>query len=192
MSALEEFLYPQPAEVFIFDDFETRFGQCKAQSVCWWKAAESEYEWCVHFEEDLTPVRPIDVSALAFVMDANPFLFQMTLMRQAWAAEIPWAGYVAKDPGWYERDSTLGLTTTDGNWPIYEWMWTQRNWANAPTLFRTALAREFPWPEEPGCETTIGPQMLERYPEGKFGLWGWGESQVCHVGVERAPHSHGY
>jgi len=38
----------------------------------------------------------------------------------------------------------------------------------------------------------IGPQMLERYPEGKFALWGSGSCDVAHIGVVRGEGYHGY
>lgn len=181
LASLDEHLHPAPAEMFVFTD-EERIGQCAAHARCWQHAAESGFDWVFHIEEDFVVLRPIDVEHMTELMYAQPHLFQLSLMRQAWGAEIEWGGYVAKDPGWYQR-------RTDNGW---EWIETTRNWANAPTLFRTDLAREFPWPVEPGCETTIGPQMLARYPEGRFGILGLGEVQACHIGVERAVGSRGY
>lgn len=194
LAAIDEHLRPRHAELFIFDDSVTRLGQCAAYGECWKYAAASDYEWTVVFEEDYVCLRPLDVGHMSDILRAQPHLLQLTLMRQAWLREVEFGSYVAKDPGWYERKT--GRVTHHGFNTITdvdaEWIETTRNWANAPTLFRTSLAREFEWPSEPGCETTIGPRMLERYPEGKFGILGAGEVQAAHIGVERAPHSHGY
>lgn len=197
LESIEEHLTPQPFVRYIYDDSETHLGQCAAQSMCWEAASNTTVNFCLHWEEDYVALRPLDVERMAALMDAQPHLLQLTLMRQAWAAEIPYGNYVAKDPGWYERRElqlSTGRIDRHGNeeYAVTEWMETTRNWANAPTLFRTALAREFEWPTEPGCETAIGPEMLARYPEGKFGIAGWGQAEVAHVGVERAPGSYGY
>ena len=105
-------------------------------------------------------------------------------------------------PGLYERRET----TLDAGNPTYcayehadcfverhmEWIATRRNWSNTG-LWRTDLCRQHAWPAEPGCETTIGPQLLaSRGPDTVFGLWGWGEPWQAHIGLERAPGSHGY
>jgi hypothetical protein len=206
LAAIDEHLRPRHSELFIFDDSVTRLGQCRAYGECWRYAAESGYEWVMVFEEDYVCLRPIDVAHMEDILRAQRHLLQLTLMRQAWLAEVPYGGYLAKDPGWYDRRServfvgepVFTAEQSPHGRAIYaesfvaEWIETTRNWANAPTLFRTALAREFEWPSEPGCETTIGPRMLERYPEGKFGILGAGEVWASHIGVERAAGSHGY
>lgn len=198
MDAIEEHLSPQPAEVFVFDDSKMRLGQCAAMAKCWEYAAASEYRHCFHFEEDYVCLRPIDVSHMVMLMDWHRHLLQLTLMRQAWLREIEFGGYITKDPSWYERceGSIAPSPEHMAEWPYSikhaEWIETTRNWANAPTLFRTSLAREFEWPAEPGCETSIGPQMLAKYPEGRFAILGAGEVWASHIGVERAVGSHGY
>lgn len=73
------------------------------------------------------------------------------------------------------------------------WIATQRNWATNPALFRTDIARRYPWPLDGPCERTIGDDViLPDRPDAVFGLWGWGEPWAAHVGVERQPGAYGY
>lgn len=216
-AAYERLLSPPPQIVYTFDDgaqtpfnqlqpdwlseawpdtywqgsgSTTRLGQCKAQAHCWEAAARSGCEWVFHVEDDVVLLRPLDLRDLVTVLE-DPYvegkhLAQMALVRCPWGAEIEYGGYIPKDPGWYERH-----TAPYSDWQA-EWITTTRNWAHSPALFSTDLCREFAFPAEPGCETTIGPMIRETLPDAVFGLWGAGEPWVAHIGVERAPGSHGY
>jgi hypothetical protein len=175
-------------------------GQCAAQAKCWEAAAESDCEWAFHIEDDLVLLRPLDLLDLAEVLVAEPNVPQMALVRCPWGAEIEHGGYIPMVPGLYERRTTTiaGTARTVFSETVVvvereeQWIVTKRNWANAPALMRTSFARDFDWPAEPGCETAVGPLLFERNPDTEFGLWGWGEPWVAHIGVERAPGSHGY
>jgi len=173
---------PQPADVYEYDDRRTSLGMCAAHAKCWNAAADSPLDWVFHIEEDMVILRPLELQRLAAVLDMHDHLKQMALVRCPWGFEIEHGGYIPQTPGWYER---VGMYD-------HGWIETTRNWATGPALFKTGLAREFPWDPSPGCETEIGPRILRDYPDAKFGLWGWGEPLCAHVGVERAPGSHGY
>jgi hypothetical protein len=181
MEASLTFLWPEPSEVFVHEDVK-REGMCAAHAHCWRHAAESEYEWVFHIEEDQVILRPTSLYNIAGVLLDTQDLAQMALVRCPWGAEIEHGGYIPQTPSWYTR------RRRGGN----EWIETTRNWATAPALFRTGLAREFHWDTRPGCETEIGQRILAKYPHAKFGLWGGGEPHCAHIGVERASGSHGY
>lgn len=217
LASLARFLEPKPAAVYVFDDGDstsaripselvercdpgyrwhaspTRLGQCAAQAWCWQAAAESEHPWVFHMEDDYVLLRPTDIRELASVMEAVPTVAQMALVRTPWGAEVEHGGYIAQSPGWYERMETPApWWHGQGLVPQYEWIAQVRNWTNAPALFRTDLARVVEFPAEPGCETTLGPRIREAFPGSVFGLCGWGEAWCSHIGVNRAPGSHGY
>lgn len=169
-------------------------GMCGAMERCWLAAAESGDRglgWIFHLEDDQLLLRPINIFHLALVQASTwgyreRALAQMALVRAPWGAEIPHGGYIPKDPGWYNR---VGAIRHGGP---HEWIETTRNWATSPALYRAELCQEFEWPTEPNCESLIGPRIRERYPEAVFGLWGHGECQYAHIGVERAEGAHGY
>lgn len=211
LNSYMQFLNPEPSAVYLFNDgpclkplpldllpqapdFEwsdSMLGQCSAQAYCWQAAAESEHEWAFHVEDDVVLLRPLDLRNLAAVMERESTLAQMALVRCPWGAEIEYGGYIPMVPGHYTRRQTA-CNTPRHRGELMEWIATTRNWANAPALYRTELARSYTWPARPGCETTVGPELIARDPDTVFGLWGAGEPWVAHIGVERAPGSHGY
>lgn len=158
------------------EDSPAPIGHCRSYDHVWQAAARSPLDWAFVVEDDQVVLRPVDLEALSAAMDATRRLVQMTLLRTPWGAEIPFGGYIPQTPGWYRRQAL-------GEW---QWIETTRNWACAPTLFRTSLTREVAWPLDAGCETSIGPTLLGREEEASFGIWGWGEPWVAHIGVERA------
>jgi hypothetical protein len=181
MEASLGFLQPPPSSVFLHED-TGREGMCAAHAHCWDAAAVSDCDWVFHIEEDQVLLRPTDLTQIMEVLNTNDHLAQIALVRCPWGFEIEHGGYIPQSPGWYERRSN--------SWG--EWIETTRNWATAPALFRTDLASEFPWDPSPGCETEIGQRIIEKRPDARFGLWGWGEPWCAHIGIERAEGSHGY
>lgn len=206
LAALTEHLAPAPALCYLHDDAggtpyldlldQTGYawkckaqvsavGHCRSYRNVWEEAAACGAEFVFVVEDDQVLVRPTDLDDLAWVLHETSSLAQMALLRTPWGAEIPYGGYIPQTPGWYRRRRA-------DNDHLDEWIETTRNWTCAPALFRTSLAREFPWPSDPGCETAIGPAILAARPDAKFGLWGWGEPWVAHIGVERARGAYGY
>lgn len=207
LDAFREHVSPQPTEVYLYDDGgrtplgilqdrypgaavayrDERVGMCAAHGFCWGAAATSELDWVFHLEDDMRILCPIDLDEIAAVMESHPHLVSMTLKRTPVGSELEYGGFVEQEPGWYERETEAHV-----DWGYFSrWFETRRNWSCAPTLFRTDLARAFPWSSEPGCETEIGPRLLTDQ-EIRFGFWGGGECQVAHIGVERALGAKGY
>lgn len=213
LASLKQFLTPPPSDIYLFDDggvlvaldygepelrlesSPIKIGQCAAQAHCWQAAVDSPLDWVLHWEDDVVLLRPLDLRDLVAVMEEEQNIAQMALVRCPWGAEIEHGGYIPQFPGYYDRRETRTGecqkcgSSMDGE--VYEWIATTRNWSNTG-LWPTALTREFDWPDQPGCETTMGPMILDKYPDAVFGLWGWGEPHCAHIGVERAPGSHGY
>lgn len=215
LASYAQFLTPKPSAIYVYDDGATlppimdvplrawkgtpsqreglpqRLGQCAAQAHCWQAAAESDCEWVFHAEDDVVLLRPTDLRDLMTVLEDETeservHLAQMALVRCPWGSEIEFGGYIPMMPGLYERHEA-GYA----DWQA-EWIETTRNWAHAPALFRTDLCRELRFPARRGCETKVGTMIRDKHPDAVFGLWGWGEPWVAHIGVERARGSHGY
>lgn len=203
LSAFFAHVDPHPVEAFIMDDggstphleglleefpgrwtverSDVSLGMCRAHARCWEAAKQSDLPWVFHLEDDQVIVRPVRLEPMRDVLEAEPQLSQMALVRAPWGAEIEYGGYIPQSPGWYVRRLTGGR----------EWIETTRNWATSPALFRTSLTREWPWPDIQ-CETAIGFAMRERDPSVTFGLWGWGEPWYAHIGVNKGASAHGY
>lgn len=165
-----------------YEDSPEPIGMCRAHAHCWHAAAASDLEWAFHLEDDFVVLRPLRLEELAHTLADRPHLVQMALVRTPAGAEVEHGGYIPQAPGWYVRCEASSR----------EWIETARNWATCPALFRPELAREFPWPLEPGCEGEFGPRVVAARPEARFGLWGWGEPWAAHIGVERAAGAYGY
>lgn len=203
IAAFRQHVDPVPASVFVYDDGEQtsrdvlnrvsdfcddvrhaggrRIGQCAAQAQCWQAAALSEHEYTFHLEDDMVILAPIDLDQFATILDGSDVV-QLALVRTPWGAEIEYGGYIAMAPGWYRRRWSGDC----------RWLEQQRNWTNACSLHRTDLCRTFAWPTKAGCETAVGPMILQADPTAQFGLWGSGECHAAHIGVDRADGSHGY
>lgn len=202
IDALRPLLYDGPT--WLSRDLEIEHsngpvGMCAAHQVCWQAAAASPHPWTFHLEEDFVIVRPVDLRELTAVLAAHTYLTQMALVRAPWFREIPYGGYIPHLPGLYQRRGWTGRSPAynvdrapTGRRPRYEWIETTRNWATNPALYASAVARRFPWSPVGGCETEIGPRILEAEPDAQFGLWGWGEPWSAHIGEARAPGAHGY
>jgi hypothetical protein len=206
MAAFARYVRPAPTRVIVLDDggrtpdlrapmgylpVEARelrtpgFGQCRAMQMLWDAAAASDLDWWFHIEDDQVILRPVDLEHLAYVVE-KVGLAQMALMRTPWGAEIEHGGYIPKDPGFYTRRGREFST--------HQWIETTRNWAFAPALIPQGVvaARFARYLPDRDCETSIGPSILDAYPEMRFGLWGWGEPWCAHIGVDRGAGAHGY
>lgn len=140
-------------------------------------AATVAYAWSLcgtdyifHLEDDFLLTEPVDIDAMASVLDANPRLAQMCLLRQPWNAEEQAAGgIVEKDPGDY--------TDRDG------WLEHSRLFSLNPCLIPNEIYAAG-WHE--GNERGFTDMLVE---EGwRFGYWGRrGDPPRClHIGVRRA------
>lgn len=182
---------------YAYEDSPAPIGMCKAHAHCWHAAATSDLPWVFHLEDDFVLLRPLQLDHLRETLEAEPTLTQLALVRTPWLREIPFGGYIPQFPGLYERRETIipGVVMADhviSGAARAHWIATTRNYATNPALCRTDLCRRYPWPLEGGCETLIGPAILEDRPDAVFGLWGWGEPWAAHIGVERQPGAYGY
>jgi hypothetical protein len=143
-------------------------GFCGATRELWAGAAAGWCDYVFYLEHDFEFLRPVDLTQLAVVLDANPALAQMALMRDAVNAEEKAAGGLyesrpgqyAKRDGWLEHSAYL---TTN------------------PSLMSAEFMRRNPWPDYPDrCEGRFGIDLLDA--GYRFGAWGTGEPWVRHIG----------
>lgn len=115
-------------------------------------ALETGTPWVFHLEDDFVIQRPVDLGAMAGVMDANPHLSQIVLRRQPWfKRELAAGGLVESDPGAYtdHRDE-------HGN----EWIEHRLgHWTN-PNLVRREFLAAHPWPTVPRSEAIMSRQVI--------------------------------
>ena len=157
-------------------------GFCVATRACWTEGAASDADYVFHLEHDFLITRPVDLHDLAVVLDANPTLAQMALIRDAVnEAEKAAGGLFESRPGQWELRETGGV----------EWLEEREFFTTNPSLMRRDFMAQNPWPDggEPYCEGRFGVGLRER--GYSFGFLGRGEVWVNHVGT-RSRTGHGY
>ncbi len=220
LAAYADLLTPAPAEAYCFDDggqldleavwpaawagvprtlesYPTLLGRCAAHANLWKHAAASDLDWVFTVEDDILLLRPLDLRNVAALLEAEPTLAQVALVRAPWSGEIPYGGYIpmraALGHDWYERrltkvpDVGKRYHTRD-----VEWIASTMDWTSSPALLRTSLTREVAWPAQAGCEGELGAAIQAVYPDAVSGYWDWGPPWVAHIGIERTEGAHGY
>lgn len=139
----------------------------------------SQARFVFHLEDDFVFGRPVDLAAMARVLDANYELVQLALRRQPWNEEERAAGGIIEQ---YPDDY-------DENWngAGAHWLEHRRFFTTNPSLYRRKLLTDHDWPEVEHSEGVFTHQLLTD-PDTRFGFWGARDSGewVEHIGVERA------
>jgi glycosyltransferase involved in cell wall biosynthesis len=139
-------------------------------------------------EGDFQFCRPIDLDAMAGLLDERPYLAEVALRRQPWNdAEKAAGGIVELHPDWYtDRDDSQGR----------QWLEQRAFFTTNCPVFRQSLL-DVPWPaHQDGCysEGTFHRQLVTSgIPEVlgdqvRYAYWGSRDSGVWvqHIGHERA------
>jgi len=132
-----------------------------------------------HLEDDFVFPRPIELAALATILDLRPHVAQVALRRQPWNAEERAAGgIVEQHPGDFEDHCS----------PVHdlEWLEHRRFFTTNPSLFRRELlSRE--WPDGANSEGRFSIELFSEDPANRSAYFGARDSgEWCeHIGLER-------
>lgn len=154
-----------------------RRGFAGAIEAGWEHISHLGADWVFHLEADFTFNQPVDVAAMADVLDSHPHLVQMALRRQPWNdAERAAGGIVEQHPGDY----------TDHEWHGQRWLEHRRFFTTNPSLYRASLCEQG-WPQVKNSEGIFTHQLIAD-PTVTFGFWGprTDPPAVHHIGDERA------
>jgi hypothetical protein len=178
-STFYEMVTPNPVRETIFRDDGTR-GFCRAVGEMWEEASSyPDVDYIFWLEHDFRFVRPVDLDLMAAVLDENPGLAQMALIRD------PVDVVERKAGGW------LGLHADSlMSWVCKGHMWHQHTicFTTNPSLIPRKFMERNPWPEYPGnCEKLFSADLREA--GYSFGSWG-AEAQVEHTGQLRTGHGY--
>lgn len=166
------------------DDREHALGFCGAIQEGWRRlriSTGAEFDYVFHLEEDWRFDRPVDLAAMADLLDAYPALAQVALRRNAVApAEIKAGGLVELWPDEY-LDKCL-----DGDERALEYPWLDHGlyFTTNPSLYRASLL-DRAWPNGPGCEEAFSRALIA---DGfRFAMWGSrrGGPWITHTGKTR-------
>jgi hypothetical protein len=154
-----------------------RQGFGGAISGSWAHLAESTCDYVFHLEQDFVFNRPVDLSAMMYVLDTQPHLVQLALRRQPWNPDEAAAG------GIVEQHPADYVDCTDG---VHWWLEHTRFFTTNPSLYRRSLIGRG-WPAGAQSEGRFGLDLLRVQPTARFGFWGTRASGewVTHIGHER-------
>lgn len=155
-----------------------RSGQDRMLDMAWRELARPRYRghpWVFHCEDDFLFHRPVDLRVLTSILEADPHLAQIALLRQPWfPGEVSAGGIVERDPDQYQR-----RRDGHGNEWLEHRLWFTLN----PCIYRRALC-ERGWPQGRRHEWRFSRSLCED-ERIRFALWGDGTPWVEHIGHER-------
>lgn len=154
-------------------------GYWRAMRVVWAIARDSGSPSAVLWEDDFVLNAPVDLADLQHVLDAHPYLTQISLLRQPW-----W-------PNEHEHGGLIGALEAQGQ--VFEertdgqhW-WTEHRacFTGNPSLIpRRTFAHD--WPEGAWSESRFG-RLLFTEPAARGAYWGRRSDppRVEHIGHQR-------
>lgn len=154
-----------------------RQGFCASVHDAWQLAIRPGVDWVYWTEDDFLYHRGLDMRDLAFVLEREPQIAQMALMRDA-------VNKVERDAGGlYEmyRDR-YEIRGTDKRWLL-----SRTNFSTTHSLMRRQFMADNPWPDPEtvpaSCEGIYSIGLLNA--GFLFGVWGLGEPWTEHIGHAR-------
>lgn len=160
-------------------------GFCGATARAWEHAVAPGSEYVFWLEHDFVFTRNVDLAVIAEVLDANPALAQMALLRQPVNSdEIAAGGYLKQRPNYYTpRTTAVPMFDLEDAWEEEMPWWEHRSyWTTNPSLFRREPLEARTWPLAAQCEGLFGAQLLADRPDTSFGVWGDGQPWIEHIG----------
>ena len=143
-----------------------------------WLTRHTVEPYVFHLEEDFTFDEPVDLADLVAVLEGEPQLDQVALLRHAfYPRELRAGGDMA---GAFPGDYTIRTDDVGRTWAEHALGWTCN-----PSVYRTDLC-ELDWPRKGRhTETTFG---QARIAEGRrFAYWA-ARPTITHIGAEKLGH----
>jgi hypothetical protein len=160
--------------IFVQDpDHQLGFGGAIREA--WRQVLQTDARHVVHLEADFTFDRAIPVADMVAVLESEPHLVQMALLRQPWNAEERAAGSIA---------NLLAEDLTPVQVLGYRWLEHRRYFTTNPCVYPRWVA-ERGWPDGPQSEGHFGLELFGSDPELRAAFWGHGEEWCTHIGTDR-------
>lgn len=155
------------------DDRDHKLGFAGAIALGWQEITQRGHRWCFHLEADFVFNRPVPIEDMRAVLEINPHLVQMALLRGPEnEAEHAAGGIVQQHPEDYSLQHFGG----------HSWLEHRRYFTTNPSLYPTWVMRSG-WPQEPESEGKFGLSLFASDPTLRSAFWGNGDEWVQHVGV---------
>lgn len=158
-------------------DAQHELGFAGAIREGWRAVLETDAEYVFHLEADFTFNWDVPVAGMIEVLERNPHLAQMALMRQP-------VNDTEKAAGSLYNLISLDLTLCCDPTLHALWLEHTRCFTTNPSVYPRWIA-ERGWPDVPDSEGHFGIRLLIERPETRYAFWGAGEEWVEHVGEHR-------
>lgn len=159
-------------------DFDVMFHHTNRMGFCWsvkdaWSKIPLKCDYVFHLEDDFVFNRELDLAEMIDVMEENPHLIQIALLRQPWNSDEQAAGGI-----WQQRPQDY---TQKSKWFEHRIVFTTN-----PCLYRRSLTNR-DWPLVEHCEGIFTHQLFNSDPELRSAFWGqMGDPPyVEHIGYGR-------
>lgn len=152
-------------------------GYTKSMQAMWqYLTNRCQSKWVFQVEDDFLYDKKVDLHDLIRLLEDNPDLTQVALLRRAcFPKEIEAGGIINQNPDRYTRKEEGDL----------RWLEHTLFWTCNPCLFRRSLCKEFPWPNSPASER-VYTDTLTRRNGNRMAFWGHGEEHLTHIGEVKA------
>lgn len=140
-----------------------------------WNEVKPWVDYIFHLEDDFVLEQELDVNELAELMEREPYITQVALLRQAWNEEEKAAGGIIQA----NPDDFHQLCNES-----HDWIEHRKFWTTNPSLYPRWLVRRG-WPQGQHSEGRFGVDLFSQDPNRVSAFWGDGESWVTHIGEER-------
>ena len=179
LATFHELVTPAPLYKTVFHD-DGSLGFCRSCREAWTEAAKDlRVQHVFWLEHDFRFLRPVDLTELASVLDEQPQVAQMALMRDSIDDAERKAGGVYRFHKWDGVEHSHR----------YRWLEHSSNLTTNPSLMRRQFMADNPWPiYRSGCEGKFSANLRRR--GYMFGTWDLGEVYVEHTGALRTGHSY--
>lgn len=163
-----------------------QLGFCAALLTGWQEARLPGADYVFWLENDFLLTRDLDLEAVARVLDSDPTLAQVALMRDAVNHEEKAAGGLYESrPGQYQKRDAL--VPSGGRMTAARWLQHRAYFTTNPSLMRRDFMAEvadgtaLQTLDQHECEGKLGIDLVSRGYH--FAAWGSGEPWCRHVGT---------
>lgn len=155
-----------------------RAGYTKSMGLMWqYLTNRCDSRWVFLAEDDFTYDVPVNLDKMAGILERQPYLRQLALLRHPYyPRELEAGSIIAEHP-----DSYLAASDGDDEWLEHRLYFT----AN-PSLFERSLCEREPWPGSVSSSERVYTDRLNRDPASRMAYLGHGEEMVTHIGSYRA------
>lgn len=142
-----------------------------------WETAPALIDCWIHLEDDFLLNGPLELRYILTILQANPHLAQICLLRQPWNDRESAAGGI-----WQQFPEAFTERETNGQ----KWLEHQK-WFSTNVCVYPKWVMQVGWPEGQYSEGMFGFKLFEKHPAARCAYYGakTDPPRITHIGVGR-------